>query len=73
MLLKLNHWLYILATCLCFAKISATCWWKNFHMFHDHLKYNYENNKIVLQSGECWELYDESDASSTFQSGEWWE
>jgi hypothetical protein len=46
---------------------------KNFHMFHDDLKYNYEYSRTQLQSGECWELYGESDASSAFQSGEWWE
>jgi hypothetical protein len=42
-------------------------------MLHDHLKYNYENSRILLQSVECSELYDENDASSTFQSSEWWE
>jgi hypothetical protein len=27
MLLKLNHWSFILATCLCFSKILASCQW----------------------------------------------
>jgi hypothetical protein len=35
-------------------------------------KYNYENSRILLQSSECWELYGKSNASSAFQSSEWW-